>query len=398
MTPFDRSTIFSMRKKILLVTVILLAAVLLSGCTGSTTWFGLSVSDNVAYLANNTAVHAIDVKSGSELWSFTGEASSGIFSFGKSPKLFVVNPIVTEDGLVIIASSGNDRAMYAVNPKDIPDPKKPSPAIVWKFTGAASHWIAAPLIVDNRLFAPNSDGKIYVLDLKDGLSVKQAIKVIEPFKDTAGQPGRLWSQPISDGTRLYVTSLDHSIFAVDLTTYEVVWHEDIGGAIPGSAVIGADGMLYVGSYAKQLERFDPATGKHEAVLTTKGWIWGTPVANGDDLYFGDIVSGAGGYFYSYNTKTGKLNWEPLQLESGITASPVVLPEQVLVATETGKVYAIDAAGSKALWFEPANAKSKAYTTPIATSDSVLVSYIESDYYLIALDTTGHKKWTFPAGK
>ncbi len=395
MTPFDRSTVFSMRKKILLVTVILLAAVVLSGCTGSTTWFGLSVSGDVAYLANNTAVHAIDVKTGSELWNFSGEASSG-FSLGRSPKLFDVNPIVTDDGLVIIASSGNDHAMYAVNPKDIPDPKKPAPNIVWKFTDAKGHWIAMPLIVGDHLFAPNSDGKIYVLDLKDGQSVKTAIKIIEPFKNIAGQPGRLWSQPISDGKFLYVTSLDHIVFAIDLETYEIVWHKDLGGAIPGGAVLGPDGMLYVGSFAKQLERFDPATGEHKPVLDTKGWIWGTPVVDGDNLYFGDIVTGVGGYFYSYNTKTGKLNWEPVKLDSEITASPLVLPDHVLVATESGKVYAIDAKGSSTLWYEPT--KGKAYTTPVSVDGEVLVSYIESDYYLIALDNDGHKKWTFPAGK
>jgi outer membrane protein assembly factor BamB len=388
-----------MRKKILLVIVSLSAALVLSGCTGSTTWFGLSVSGNVAYLANNTAVHAIDVKTGSELWSFSGDASSGLpFGLGSSPKLFVINPIVTDDGLVIIPSSGNDHIIYAVNPKDIPDPQKPVPNIAWKFTSANGHWIAEPLIVGNRLFAPNSDGKIYVLDLKDGQSVKQAVKVIEPFKDIAGQPGRLWSQPVSDGKQLYVTSLDHSVFAIDLETYKVVWHEDLGGAIPGGAVLGSDGMLYVGSFAKQLERFDPATGKHEPVVNTKGWIWGTPVVDGDNLYFGDIISGVGGYFYSYNTKTGKLNWDPVKLGSEITASPLVLSDHILVATDTGKIYAIDASGAASVWFEPANAKSKAYTAPVSTGDSVLVSYIESDYYLIALDNTSHKKWTFPAGK
>ncbi len=386
-----------MRKKILFVMVILLAAVLLSGCTGSTTWFGLSVSGDVAYIANNTAVHAVDVKTGAELWSFSGEKSGG-FSFGKSPKLFDVSPVVTEDGLVVIPSSGNDHAMYAVNPKDLIDAKIPSPTIVWKFTGAKGHWIAAPLIVGERLFAPNSDGNIYVLDLSDGKSVKTPIKTIEPFKDTASKPERLWSQPTSDGTRLYVTSLDHNVFAIDLETYKVVWHEDLGGAIPGSPVLGPDGMLYVGSFAKQLEKFNPATGKHEPVVTTKGWIWGTPVVDGDNLYFGDIVNGVGGYFYSYNTKTGKLNFDPIKFDSGITASPLVLSDgHILVATEAGKIYAING-GSSAVWFEPANAKSKAYTTPVSTSDSVLVSFIESDYYLIALDNDGHKKWTFPAGK
>ena len=44
------------------------------------------------------------------------------------------------------------------------------------------------------------------------------------------------------------------------------------------------------------------------------------------------------------------------------------------------------------------AKGKAYTTPVSSGEYVLVSYIESDYYLIALDKDGDQKWTFPAGK
>ena len=156
-----------MRKKILLIALSLLAVILLSGCTGATTWFGLSASGDVAYIANNTAVHAIDVKTGVELWSFSGEKSSG-FSFGKSPKLFDVSPVVTEDGLVIIPSSGNDHAMFAVDPKDIVDSKTPTPNIVWKFTGAKGHWIASPLIVGERLFAPNSDGNGGTSDINGG--------------------------------------------------------------------------------------------------------------------------------------------------------------------------------------------------------------------------------------
>lgn len=379
-----------MRKKLLFGSVILLAAVLLSGCTGSTTWFGLSVSGDVAYLANNTAVHAIDVKTGKELWSFAGEKSSG-FSFGRSPKLFIVNPVVTADGLLVVVSSGNDHIMFAVNPNDInPDTKAPN--IDWKFTDAKGHWLAAPLIVGDHLFAPNSDGKIYVLNLKDGQSVKQAIKIIEPFKGVAGQPGRLWSQPVSDGKRLYVTSLDRSVFAVDLETYEIVWHEDLSGAIPGGVAFGSDGMLYVGSFAKQLEKFDPATGKHEAVLDTKGWIWGTPIADGDNLYFSDVE----GYFYSYNTKEQKLNWEPVKPDGAITASPLVQGDHVLLATESGDIFSVDAEGKVVTWYDVSDGK--AYTTPVSAGGYVLVSYIESDYYLIALDEEGHQAWTFPAGK
>jgi len=382
-----------MRKKILFVTIMLLAAVLLSGCVGSTTWPGLSVANEVAYLANTSAVHAIDVTSGKELWSFAGEKSGGLAIFGGSPKLFVTTPVVTEDGLVIIVSSGNDHAMFAVDPNDIADPQKPTPGIAWKFTDAKGHWIAAPLVVGDRLFAPNSDGKIYVLDLQDGKSVKQAIKVIEPSSESKEQTGRLWAQPVTDGKYIFVTSLDHSIFAIDLETYKIVWHEDLGGAVPGSMVLGSDGMLYVGSLAKQLEKFDPVNGKHEPVLDTNGWIWGTPIAAGDNIYFSDID----GYFYSYNTKTGSLNWEPVQPDSAITASPLVYNDGILLVTESGNVYFVDGAGDVKLW-HGAPDKGKAYTTPVSAGGYVLVSYIESDYYLIALDDEGDQKWTFPAGK
>lgn len=364
----------------------LLVAVLLGGCVGSTAWPGLSASEDVVYLANNNAVHAVN-HNGKEIWNFVGE-KSGFAFFNTNPKIFVTTPVITEDGLIIVASSGNDRTMYAVDPNDI-NPETKSPIIKWKFSDVKGHWIAAPLVVGNRLFAPNSDGKIYVLDLQDGKSVKQAIKVIEPFANSEGQPGRLWAQPVSDGERIFVTSLDHSVFAIDAETYDVLWHKDLDGAIPGGVAFGSDGMLYTGSLSKQLEKFDPATGEHGPVLDTQGWIWGTPVASGDNLYFSDVD----GYFYSYNTKEQKLNWEPVKPDSAITGSPLVLADRVLLATESGNIYSVNNEGKVVLWH--GSTDGKAYTTPVSAGDYVFIAYIEADYYLVALDKDGHQAWSFP---
>jgi outer membrane protein assembly factor BamB len=379
-----------MSKKLLFMAVALFATLFLSGCVGSTAWPGLAGSGEVAYLANQSAVHAIKASNGEELWSFAGE-KGGFSLFNTNPSLFFTTPVVTEDGLVIILDSGNKHVMYAVDPNDVQDK---TPAIEWKFTEAKGHWIAPPLVVGNRLFAPNTDGNIYVLDLQDGQSVKQAIKVIEPFADSNGQPGRLWAQPVTDGKYLFVTSLDHSIFAIDLQSYQIIWHEDLGGAVPGSAVLGSDGMLYVGSLAKQLEKFDPATGRHEPVLDSKGWIWGTPVVDGDNLYFSDYD----GYFYSYNTKEGRLNWEPVKPDNAITASPLVQGDLILLATESGEVYAVDNTGNMDTWYTARDENAKGYTTPIVAGDYVLVAYVESDYYLVALDHEGDEKWTYPPQK
>ena len=375
-----------MRKKFVFISIVLLAAVFLSGCTGAVAWPGLSASGDVAYLANTNTVYAVDAKSGKQLWKFSGESSGGIFSFGKSPNMYITNPVVTDDGLVIVLDSSSKHVMYALDPNDI-DLEKQTPAIKWKFSAVKGLWIAPPLAIGDRLFAPNSDGKVYVLDLTDGKSEKQAIEAIT-VSESAKEEARLWAQPVTDGERIFVTSLDKSVIAIDLETYEILWHEDLGGAVPGGAALGADGMLYVGSLAKQLERFDPVTGAHEPVLDTKGWIWGTPVASGDTLYFGDVE----GYVYSFNTASGALNWEA-QPDSAITASPLVYGDQILVATESGGVFAFNAEGDFEEWYKPTD-KGKAYTTPVVAGDFVLVAYLESDYYLVALDAESDEKWTF----
>ena len=373
-----------MRKKLLLVTFVLLGAVLLSACGGAvrgTTWSGLSVNEDTVYLADVSLVFGVNLKDGREVWRFSDK--------NDNKAQFYSTPVIMPDGLVIVGSAAGSHTLYALNPQDLlTDGDLKSPNIEWTFTGATGAWVAAPLIVGDMLFAPNSDGNLYVLDLSDGQSQKQAVKVVE-------LAGRLWAQPATDGERVFVTSLDHSVFAVDIATFEVAWHEDLDGAIPGSPVIGADGMLYAGSLASQLEKFDPATGTHKSVLDAEYWIWSTPVVDGDTLYFGDLK----GNFYSFNTSTGELNWS-IQPDGPITASAILQNEHLLLATESGNIYAIDKAGN-ILWFEDVKdekAKGKIYTTPVVAGDFILIAPLETDFYLTALDSNGRQVWSFPQEK
>ncbi len=285
---------------------------------------------------------------------------------------------MTPDGLVIIGSAGTDHSLIALSPNDI-NPDTNAPFEAWRFTGAKDYWVAAPLVLENKLFAVNADGNLYIIDLQDERSSKEAT-VVE-------LGGRLWSRPTTDGERVYITSLDHSVAAVDASTYEVVWHEDVGGAVPGSAVLSGDGSLYVGSLESKLEKFDSATGNHETVLEAENWVWSTPGIDGDTLYFSDVD----GNFYSYNTSTGSPNWNSIQPDGPVTASPLVREEYVLLATESGSVFAIDRDG-KVMWSEEVGGK--IYTTPIAVGELTIVAPLETDFYLVALDSNGRQVWTF----
>ncbi|HAV78426.1 MAG TPA: hypothetical protein DCX53_13845 [Anaerolineae bacterium] len=364
-----------MRKKLLLMSMVLLGALVLSACGGAirgTTWSGLAADETTAYLADVSLVYGVNLSDGRELWRF---------SDGDDNKAqFYANPAITTDGLVIVGSAAGKHILYALDPKDIATVDNiKRPVVEWTFTGAGGPWVASPLVLDNLLFAPNSDGKLYVLDLSDGQSQKQPVRVIT-------LAGRLWSQPVTDGERVFITSLDHSVFAVDIATYQTVWSVDVEGAIPGSPVIGSDGMLYVGSLASRLERFDPQTGAHTSVLDAEDWIWGTPTLDGDDLFFGDLK----GNFYSFNTSNGQLNWST-QPDGAITAGSLLQNEHLLLATESGNLYAISKDGS-VLWFEEVGGK--IYASPVAVGELILVAPLETDFYLTALDADGRQVWTF----
>jgi outer membrane protein assembly factor BamB len=364
-----------MRKKLAITMTILLGAVLLSACSGGpvhgATWPGLVANGTTAYLSDGS-VYAVNLKDGKPAWTYPG-----------STKLIFHAPAaITPDGLVIVGSAGTDYSLIALNPADI-NPETNAPIEAWKFTGAQNRWMAAPLVLGNKLFAPNSDGNLYILDLQDGRSVKEATVV--PLG------GRLWAQPTTDGERIYITSLDHSVTAVDANTYEILWHENLSAAVPGSAVLSEDGMLYVGSLASQLEKFDPAAGKHETVVDAENWVWSTPSLDGDTLYFSDVD----GNFYSFNTSTGRLNWNPVKPDGSITASPLVLGDSILIATESGSIYQVSKDGQAVLWSQPGG---KIYTTPVAAGDLVLVAALETEFYLAAYDQNGHQAWTFTPGK
>jgi len=354
--------------------MILFGAVLLSACAGGAvrgmSWPGLAADGQTAYLADGSFVYAVNMSDGQELWRYPGSRNGKL--------TFYSTPAITPQGLVIVGSAGSDHSLIALNPKDI-NPDTNAPVEAWKFTGAKDHWVAAPLVMNNKLFAVNSDGNLYVIDLQDGQSVKEATVV--------KLDGRLWAQPITDGKTVYITSLDHSVIAVSADTYKVLWNEDLGGAVPGSAVLGADGMLYVGSLASQLEKFDLATGDHQSVVDAKNWVWSTPTVDGDTLYFGDVD----GNFYSFNTASGKLNWTPVKPDGPITASPLVQNDHVLLATESGSVFAVGKDG-KVLWTQEIGGK--IYTTPVAAGDLTIVTPLETEFYLAALDSNGRQVWTF----
>jgi outer membrane protein assembly factor BamB len=97
----------------------------------------------------------------------------------------------------------------------------------------------------------------------------------------------------------------------------------------------------------------------------------------------------GGNFYSFNTSTGSLNWNPVKPDGPITASPLVLGDSVLVATESGSIYEVSKDGQTSLWSQPGG---QIYTTPVQAGSLILVTPLGTDAYLYAYKQDGSPAW------
>lgn len=355
-------------KHVFVIIFAMTAAILLSGCgtelMGSS-WPGLVTDGEVAYLAAGQHVYAVSLSDGREIWRYPEKADNNL--------LFIAQPAVAEDGTVIVGSGGNDHSLVALDTGSI----SPAgvPRVKWTFTAAADRWIGTPLVVGEMVFAPNVDGSLYVLDTQGS--------VIE----TVDLGGPLWSQPVAGESKVYVSSMDHQVYAVDLQSYAAAWTtSDLGGAVPGSPLLGSNGDLFVGTFNSEIVRVNPANGSTSPFVSAANWIWSAPVSDNGTIYFGDLD----GFFYAVDSASGDVLWS-IQPDGPIVGSALVMTDFIVFATESGSVYAVDRDGS-ILWSEPVGGK--IYTTPIAGKDRIAVAPTETDFKLVILDTNGNQINTF----
>jgi outer membrane protein assembly factor BamB len=354
-------------KRLILISLIALAALVLSACSGSpaaNNWHGLAADAERAYISSGTFVYAVDLKTGKEVWRYPAEANSKL--------LFYAPPVLTADGQLLIGSAGSTHPFVSL------DPATGKEKWTEAFSKGKGAWLASPLVLGEKIYAPNTDGFLYILDMNG----KEAADPIE-------LGGALWAAPSTDGKMLYVTSLDHHFHIIDVASGAVADPINLGGATPSSAVIGSDGV-YVGSFASTVEFVQP-NGKHKVIATAKNWIWGSPVVDNGTLYYADLD----GKIYSFDLANGRQNWDAVQPDGPIVANLLIVGDQIYAATEAGTFVALDREG-KTVWEKTIGAK--IYTTPVLSGDLILVAPYQGEFVLAAYDLQGKQAWTFTPAK
>ena len=351
-------------------------AVLLTACGAapSTNWPGLATDGTHAYLAEGQFVYNILLSDGTEVTTETadGPVPARFPIKAEGTKMFYAPPALTADGQLLVGSAAtSEHTFYSVDPS--------SGRVKWSFPGLKNAWTAGALVLDNKIYAPAGDGKLYAFDL-DG-------KMLWNF--TASQHS-LWSAPVTDGKLVFFATIDHEIFALTLDGKKA-WSFKLDNGIVASPCV-SNGTLFLGTLSGNIYALDAASGRQKWVKMLTGGIWGTPASDGENVYIG-TVTGLIGKFYSLKASTGEIAWSKDEAGS-ITAGPLVTADQVIYVTEAGNIQSMSKTGAPKWQATIENAK--LYTPPFLAGDVILIAPMNAKFLLAAYDVNGAQKWTFVA--
>ena len=250
----------------------------------------------------------VDDQGNPRLWEVRGA--------GNTPTQFYTSPVVIDDGrLLATAYTGRIYeveldAARIVNPEGHP---------------TEGHVVADTLATPEFLYVPLSDGGVEALSRPN---------LVHAWTFDAPEHGT-WAQPLLVDDALYVTSLDHKLYALDPESGEELWQVDLRGAVASTPVY-SDGYLYVGSFARTLFKIS-TNGEIVAEFTTHDWVWGSPVLSDGVLYAADL----GGFVYALEDNGGSFDavWEARQVATrAIRATPVVTGDRIIVASRDHNTY------------------------------------------------------------
>lgn len=364
-----------MKKSSILITLLLIAVSAgLSGCgtlVNPSSWPGITVGKESAYVAYGPHIYSLKLSSGNEEWRFPTESDSKISYYAK--------PVLTEDGQLIVGSYSQGGS----NGNNISNLDADNGRENWKFDEANNRYISSALVAGGMIYAPNANKTIYKLDI-DGY-------IMSNWGFSADEP--LWAQPLLVEETIYVASMDHHLYALNMTNGYIQWTTiDLGSALASAPTYGENGYLYVGTFGSQVYAIKSSSGQVVWSIDTEHWVWESPAYSNGKLFFGD----ESGTFYVLDAETGDEIWR-MEANGAILGTPVIIAGQVYFATETGSVYVLTQDGEDD-WDEEIikNIDGRVLGSLVLAGDLLLIGVVESesDDIVIAIDLSGNQEWSF----
>jgi outer membrane protein assembly factor BamB len=272
-------------------------------------------------------------------------------------------PALTTDAKTAYLAGGS--YVYAVNLQ--------TGAQTWRFPASASTanpFYAAPVLTPDgsQLIIGGFDKKLYSLNPQTGQSIWQ-------FTDARD---RYFGGVLVANNLIYAPNADYNLYALSLTG-QLQWSFPADQSIWGAPV--SDGAnVYFGTLGKKVYAVDAKTGKQVWMQNLDGAVLGSPLlGKGNELYVGTY----GATLYGLSTANGKTLWSK-PVSSWVWAGPVSDGTNLYVGDANGKFSAFAASGQTKLWEQALNGA--IIGSPCLCGDKLVVGTEAGTVYFI--DPTG----------
>jgi len=320
-------------KLTILLSVILVAAILLTGCVSGVSpvgWSGVAIKGTTAYtgskegrlvsinLSNNTIsgrAEPLKQTAGSgSCYSSSGGSSCGgavaaIAIYG-TPAFSNV-PVLGD--LVYLA--GYNGKIFAYDATSLQQ------RWVYPVDGYISPIVGALVVSENYIYFGCTDGSVYALDTATGA-----------LKWTYTTGGEIWSTPAVGNNTVFIGSFDRNIYALDAATGVLKW-TFLTGANSVAPPVVSDGIVYAGSLDRKLYALNVADGKEIWSISGNNWFWAQPVILNGNIYAPCLDN----MVYVADARTGAIK-TTYDVGGQVASWPTIVNNQVVVATKTGSMW------------------------------------------------------------
>jgi outer membrane protein assembly factor BamB len=246
-----------------------------------------------------------------------------------------------------------------------------------------------PVVANGRVFVQHQHGRVFAVNAANG-------KVL--WNHEFGHCSA--SSPTVVGDVVYVALMQArpcarqprdqrgAVIALRVRDGKVLWQFRDLAAIESSPLV-VDGLLYVGSWDRNLYAIDIETHKVRWTFEADDELNSSPAYAGGNVYIGSD----GGSVYAVKAKTGRQLWHYGGGSEYFYATPAVAYGRVYIGNTNGTMYALGATTGNLLWAKGAG--TYVYTGAAVWRQTVYVGSYDGKIY--AFDAaTGDVKWTYEA--
>lgn len=321
--------------------------------------------------SGEAALVAIEAETGVPRWVFpdADESFPGLSETVDAGAFYSAPARIAATGEIVLGTY-EDGIVYAIQADG-------SSARVLLDTG--SRVIADVVVEGTRLYVATSDHKVYALDAEAPPATRDdALWIFE------GSDKEIWGTPAlvsADGlgSLLLVPSMDGRLYALHTEDGSVAWTFRASGSLPGGVV--TDGVrAFVGSFDHTFYAIDLATGAVAWQHLGENWFWTTPLVQDGVVYAADL-SGA---VWAWDAATGAPQWSgPFRAADGVRAR--ILPRDdgsLYLITRKGRSYLLDAATGAARWEGRVDVPGDVLADPLDLDGRILVHNESGDLFQV----------------